>query len=452
MRFRYFAKEKSDKIPKAPGVYAFKHAGGFLYIGKAANLRDRVKNHFQQSSYRDNLFVDQVAKVGYIETNSEIEALLLESKLIKEYQPRYNVMWRDDKGYFHMGISKEPLPRVFVTHQPYPETWNVKRETYKKVSSSRFHVSRYIGPFVDGKALKRTLRMMRGVFPYYTAKKHSPRPCQYCHLELCPGPAPNKKEYQKNIRNLIAVFEGKKTSVLRQLQKEMRTASQKQDFEKAAKLRDQMQDLEVIFSHARILRPGDEQQPHDWSKTEFYLKKILGRKRKISRVEAYDISNIQGKEATGSMPVSIDGKPAKDHYRKFKIRIAGKPNDFAMLKEVIGRRLAHPEWPYPDLLIIDGGKGQLSAVLKAIEETIKQTMHKFHDREKSVRKIRAIYVAAIAKKHNELFLPGQSKSLLLKNMPQSVSNFILHMRDEAHRFAISYHRKLRKFDLLGKEE
>ena len=117
-RFRYFAKEKSEKIPKTPGVYALKNAGGFLYIGKAANLRDRAKNHFQQSSYRDNLFVDQVTEVGYIKTNSEIEALLLESKLIKQHNPKYNVMWKDDKGYFYIGMSSEELPRVFITHQP----------------------------------------------------------------------------------------------------------------------------------------------------------------------------------------------------------------------------------------------------------------------------------------------------------------------------------------------
>ena len=155
-------------------------------------------------------------------------------------------------------------------------------------------------------------------------------------------------------------------------------------------------------------------------------------------MEAYDISNTQGAEATGSMPVFIDGKPAKEHYKKFKVHITGKPNDFAMLEEVVTRRLAHKEWGYPDLMVIDGGKGQLSSVLKAFK--------KYTDKD-----IQKIHVVAIAKRNNELFLPGKSEPLLLKDMPQGVSNLILHIRDEAHRFAITYHRKLRKIDLLGKK-
>ncbi|MEK7542571.1 MAG: UvrB/UvrC motif-containing protein [Patescibacteria group bacterium] len=428
MKFRYITKEEMIEIPKAPGVYSFAALRGaqgkaILYIGKAANLRERVKNHFHQPSYRDDLFIDQVERVGYIETESEIEALLLESQLIKKDLPKYNVMWKDGKQYLFVGMSAEELPRIFFTHQP---------------ANEKIQNTTYIGPFTDGKALKRTLRNLRRVFPYYTVKKHGSKPCQYCHLGLCPGPAPNKKEYQKSIRNLVALLEGKKPAVLKKLQKEMNAASKNQEYEKAGRLRDQMRDLEIIFSHAKVLRVSEEKTSINWAETEKYLQKILATKQKISRVEAYDISNIQGKEATGSMPVFINGKPTKEHYRKFKIRLAGMPNDFAMLQEVITRRLAHAEWPYPDLMIIDGGKPQLSAALAAL-----QTKN---------YKLPTIKLAAIAKKHNELFLPGKSKPFLLKDMPQSVSNFILYIRDEAHRFAIIYHRKLRKVDLLGKKK
>lgn len=416
MKFRFIGKEKINEIPKTAGMYSFLNGKSILYIGKAANLRDRVRNHFQQPSYRDDLFIDQVERVGYIETESEIEALLLESQLIKKELPKYNVMWKDGKGYFSVAITKEELPRVSLTHQ----------KDKKAI---------YIGPFVDGKAIKRTLRNLRRVFPYYTVKKHGPKPCQYCHLGLCPGPTPDKKEYQKSIKNLVAVLQAQKPAVLKKLQREMALASRNQEYEEASRLRDQIQDLEIIFSHARVLRPGTARTPLNWPETEKYLQKILGTNQRISRAEAYDISNIQGKEATGSMPVFMNGKPAKDHYRKFKIHISGSPNDFAMLHEIITRRLAHREWQYPDLMIIDGGKGQLSAVLKAIGN--QQS---------------TICVVAIAKRNNELFLPGQSKPLLLKDMPQSVSNFILHMRDEAHRFAITYHRKLRRVDLLGKRK
>lgn len=407
-----------DEIPKTAGVYSFTGKQETLYIGKAANLRDRVKNHFQQPTYRDDLFIEQVKKVGYIETGSEIEALLLESQLIKQSLPKYNVMWKDGKQYLSIGITKEELPRVFLTHQ-------LKSDTY-------------IGPFVDGKAIKRTLRNLRRVFPYYTVRKHGSRLCQYCHLGLCPGPNPDKKAYQKNIRSLQAVLEGKKISVLKKLEKEMAISSKNQDFEKAGKLRDQIYDLKIVFAHAQVLRPEEGKTPLQWKNTETYLQQILKTKKSISRVEAYDISNIQGKEATGSMPVFIDGKPAKEHYKKFKLRISGKPNDFAMLQEVLTRRLAHKEWEYPDLMVIDGGKGQLSSALKAFK--------KYTDKD-----AQKIYIVAIAKRNNELFLPGKSEPLLLKDMPQPVSNLILHIRDEAHRFAINYHRKLRKVDLLGKK-
>ena len=458
-RFLFVAKEKLEKIPKAPGVYSFLAGKNILYIGKAANLRDRVRNHFQQPSYRDDLFIDQVNRIGYIETESEIEALLLESHLIKQNLPKYNVMWKDDKKYLFVGITKEQLPRVFLTHQPQTDAQKSQFSISNFQSNSKSKNPRlktknyqlkthYIGPFVDGKAIKRTLRNLRRVFPYYTARKHGPKPCQYCHLGLCPGPRPDKKEYQKNIKNLAAVLQAQKPAVLKKLQREMALVAKNQEYESARRLRDQIQDLEIVFSHAKVLRPGAEKTPLNWPETEKYLQKILATAQRISRAEAYDISNIQGKFATGSMVTFLKGKPAKEWYRKFNIHITGKPNDFAMMQELVSRRLRHEEWPYPDLMIIDGGKPQLSAALKAIQETIKQTMHKLHDREKSVRKIRFIRVAAIAKKHNELFLPRKSKPLLLRNMPQGVSNFILHMRDEAHRFAISYHRLLRKKKML----
>jgi len=344
-------------------------------------------------------------------------------------------------------ITKEELPRVFLTHQPDEKTeraaagakFGQGRGYGGRSEGSRSRKTEYVGPFVDGKAVKRTLRILRRIFPYYTASKHPKRPCQYCNLGLCPGPDPDKKAYEKNIKSLTAILEGKKTSVVKKLQVQMKQTSKTQDFEQAANLRDQLHDLEVIFSHARIFRPEPEKQPIAWPPIEAYLQKILGTTDKISRAEAYDISNTQGIEATGSMPVFIDGMPTKQHYRKFKIRNAGKPNDFAMLEETISRRLKHKEWDYPDLIIIDGGKGQLSAALKAIEKNIAT--------ETQPSQILQIKVAAIAKRNNELFLPGKSKPLLLRDMPREVSNFILHMRDEAHRFAISYHRLLRKKSL-----
>lgn len=403
--FTFFPKSNTEKLPRTPGVYIFKNKEAILYIGKAADLKERIKSHFQQPSYRDNLFLDKVEKIGFLETGSEIGALLLEAGLIKKHRPRYNIMWRDDKNYFYVAISKEKFPFISITHQP-------KRNLD------------FIGPFVDGAALKKTLRLLRKAFPYYSSKKHPKNRCLWCHLKLCPGPNPDLKQYKKSLKNLTEVLKGKKISVLRKLRKEMESASKSQDFEKAARLRDQTRTLERIMENAKILEPTIS-----WQKTQAFLKKAARIKQSISRVEGYDISNIQGQEATGSMVVFTNGLPDKNLYRKFKIRIAGKPNDTAMIREVIMRRLKHLEWPLPELILVDGGKAQLNAAIKAIDKKIK--------------------VLSLAKRNNELFIKGRKEPILLKTLPREVSNIILQIRDESHRFAIAYHHRIRRKNLLS---
>lgn len=434
-RLKFLTKSKIKRLPKNPGVYIFKSGREFLYIGKAANLNERVKNHFQQPGFRDNLFLNLASKIGYIETESEIEALLLEAHLIKKYQPKYNVIWRDDKNFFYIGITKENLPRIFITHQPLPKVRSTKYEETKRQAfrSSDFRLqTSYVGPFIEGRSLKQTLRFLRRVFPYYTAKKHQKNPCTYCHLGLCPGPNPDEKEYKKNIKYIISVLKGKRRSVLRTLKKEMRLASSLQDFEKAAEIRDQIRALEKVFAHAKIFEAGKLVPEKDWLETQKILQNIFRTKKKISRIEAYDISNIQGKQATGSMVTFIKGRPDKNFYRKFRIKITPKPNDIAMIKEVLSRRFGHPEWPFPDVILIDGGKAQLNAtILKAKSYRLKAK------------------VIALAKKKNELFVEGQKKPILLKTLPRPIFNLILQLRDEAHRFALTYHLKLRKKSLLG---
>ncbi|MBI2642273.1 MAG: GIY-YIG nuclease family protein [Candidatus Wildermuthbacteria bacterium] len=430
-KFRFISKEKLKELPKGPGVYALAAKDEPLYIGKAANLQDRVKTHFKQPNYRDHLFLDQVKRVGYIATDSDIDALLLESSLIKKTLPKYNVMWKDGKKYFYVGITKESLPRVFLTHQPTVTKLRLVQTKRSLVGA------KYIGPFVDGKAIKQVLRLLRRAFPYYTAKTHGPKPCSWCHLNLCPGPNPNPKAYKNDLKKLVGVLEGKRVSILRKIKKDMEEASKNQQYEEAAKFRNQLWALERVLSHSSA--PLGFGKLSGTKELQKELQKIFNTKKKISRVEAYDISNIQGKESTGSMVTFIDGKPAKAFYRKFKIHITGKPNDFAMLQETISRRLNHPEWPYPDLMVIDGGKPQLSAALSVLT---KSDLVRGRTREQ-------ILVAAIAKQHNELFLPGRPKPILLKTLSQPVQNLILHIRDEAHRFAITYHKHLRKHTFFG---
>jgi len=406
-KFKILDKKKISSLPKTAGVYCFKSSKEFLYIGKAINIRTRLKQHKNLLSLTE--------KIGYIKTDSEIEALLLEARLIKKHQPKYNIIWRDDKNYFYVVVTKEDLPRVLITHQPpsLPSQTKVKMRFISSPSDDRGPAS-VIGPFVEGRSLKRALTYLRKVFPYYTAKKHGLGSCLWCSLNLCPGPSPDKKEYHKNIKNLTTVLKGQSKTVLKKLKREMKKTSTSQNYEKAARLRDQINSLEKVMSYSKVIELSGE-----WE---------------FKRIEAYDVSNIQGKEATGSMVVFKNNKPDKSQYRKFKIKLQGKPDDIAMLKEVLERRLKHEEWHYPDLILIDGGKAQFNAA--------KSVLAKFG--------IDKIKVMAIAKKKNELYVEGKEKPILLKSLPREIFNLILQLRDEAHRFAIAYHKKLRDRTLIGR--
>lgn len=405
--------EEIDLLPKTSGVYLFYNKHNIIYIGKAVDIKSRVKNHFHpafakatagEATFKDNILSERTTHIGYIETKSEITALILEANLIKKYQPKFNVIWKDDKNYFYVAIA---WPAIYITHQ-------------KKDNAE------YIGPFVEGIALKKTLRFLRKAFPFYTTATHQKTKCTYCHLDLCPGPElfenpPSPKaseglrEYKKNIKKLILILKGKRFAVLNSLKKEMKQLSKKRDFEGALKIRDKIFALQQIMAHTHVIEQKNIPAP---KASEF-----------SGRIECYDISNIQGKFAVGSMVVFVNGKADKSQYKKFKIKMENKPNDIAMLKEVLQRRFLHKEWPKPDFILIDGGKAQLNTAVGF-----------------------GIKAMAIAKKHNELFVEGKNppagKPILLKNLPRETYNLILQLRDEAHRFAITYHKKLRKKHLL----
>jgi len=428
-KFKFLKKKRVERLPRETGVYAFSDKKEVLYIGKAINIRERVKNHLQKANYKDGLFVDRTTKIGYIKTNSEIEAFILEANLIKKYESKYNVVWRDDKNFFYVGKTKEKFPEIFITHQA-----KLKEK------------ADYIGPFVDGKALKQTLKFLRKIFPFRSCKKIPAKPCLWYQLDRCPAPCllksntakeiPSfaekmKKICQKNAKNLFELMRGEKGRVLGNLKREMKKAAKEQKFEEAAKKRDQIKSLEKIMAYAKVF----EFQPKkeiNWQGTEKVLQKLLKINKRIGRIEAYDISNIQGKEATGSMVVFKNGLPDKNSYRKFKIKTKKGPNDTAMIKEVLSRRLKHSEWTYPELILIDGGKGQLNAAKSCL-----------------TLKFKDIIVLALAKKKNELFIERRKKPILLKSLAREIFNLILQLRDEAHRFAISYHRKLRESSILS---
>ncbi|MDX1535628.1 MAG: UvrB/UvrC motif-containing protein [Candidatus Spechtbacterales bacterium] len=422
---------KIKDLPKSPGIYFLKNKQGVIfYVGKSTNIKSRVRTHAND----DSLFKPEVINsVEYIKTANEIEALLKESHYIKKLQPKMNIRLRDDKQYFYAGVTKEEFPRIFITHQP---TKNKKIE--------------YIGPYTDGKALKETVKYLRRLFPYYTtnhkrplrAQKHKALPCSWCHLGLCPGPSPDKKEYRKNIRAIKNVLKGRKSSVINQLKRDMKNASKGKDFEKAAEFRDMIDAIENIFSHQFVLNswsPPKQKLPiEDVAK---YLSKITGTKKPIYTIEGYDVSNTQGKEPTASMVRFDKGTPNKSLYRKFNIHSKEEPDDYLMMREVIKRRFKHDEWPYPDLILIDGGRGQLNTVIAELESmklkipTISLSKAKTEARKQG---------KTLSMREEEVYIPSKKKPIPLSEMPKHVENLLKYIRDEAHRFAINQHRYRRR--------
>jgi len=414
-------KKRINKLPKTPGVYEFRDKQGkILYIGKATILRDRVKSYFAKSSNvggRENdpriaRMVADIADIKVHETDSVLEALILESNLIKKYQPKYNVMAKDDKSFGYFVVTKEKFPRVIIL-------WKTE---LGKVAAKKIY-----GPYLSKYQMNIALKLIRKIFPYHSAKQFSKNCCFDFQIGLCSGPyagAISKKDYLKNIHGIEMILQGKKKGLLTELKKQMKVFSKNNEFEKAAEARNRIFALEHIRDVALILE--DSQSP------------TLGApKVGLFRVEAYDISNIAGDYAVGSMVVFTNGKPDKSQYRKFKIKTVSGIDDIAMMQEVLYRRFGN-NWAKPDLLLLDGGKGHLNMAQKIMGDL----------------KLK-IPIIAVAKgptrKKLDIF---QSKFLLTflgknEELRKNYSNILSDMklleriRNEAHRFAISYHKKLR---------
>lgn len=431
-------KKQLDALPEASGVYLFKDANSkIIYIGKAVNLRARAKSYFVKNSLSGikSLMIPEITKIDYQATDTEIDALILESQLIKKHRPKYNVMLKDDKNYFYVIFTADKFPKVYITHQP--------SKFYSPVSTGRQANFKFypMGPYTDGQALKSTLKYLRKIFPYCTCKSDHKNKCLKAHIGLCIGiccakdkskfSSDDKKTYKKNINSLIAILSGRKTSILKSLEKEMRVATRNEDFEEAAKIRDQANGLRNVFEH-RVFRGFEplRRDAIDVVKIKSGLSELLG--KEIHRVEFYDVSNIQGELATASMVV-FDGKAInKKEYRKFKIKTVLGSDDPRMMEEVLMRRFKHSvsedgeKWPMPDLIIVDGGITQLGAAMKVL----------------SVYGLKDVRVASLAKKEERLFL-SPINTVLLSGLPSGLGLFIRSLRDEAHRFAIGYHKKLR---------
>lgn len=442
-------KIKNNKLPNKPGVYLMKDVvGEILYIGKATSLKHRVESYFTRprdpstslrAGSRIEKLVSEIVTIDYIEQPTAIEALFLEASLIKRYQPFYNILEKDDKSFSYLVITNEDFPRPFIL-----------RATDFDDRASKKYKAVY-GPFTSARAVRAALDVIRKAIPWTTCIPPTSlklrgtggqkRACFYVHLKQCPGVCVNsitKREYAKVIRDMIAFFEGKRFELIKKYSREMKAASKAHEYEKAGEIRNRLFALEHIRDISVIAKDDPPDIPINLS-AGASAKEDKGDIRRLApnwgifgRVEGYDISNISGTSATGSMVVFRHGGPEKSLYRKFKIRTVFGPDDYASLREVLRRRFTHSEhgWEWPDLILIDGGAGQVNVALQVLAE---------------LPAARIVPVVGMAKgpdrDKDELVIPPAFEAM--RRMLEEHRSLLVHVRDESHRFAIAYHRKLR---------
>ena len=404
--------QRVKALPDQPGVYLFKDAKGqVIYVGKAASLRKRVGSYFQQPGSaslrlgpRTARLVERIVDLETRTVASEAEALLLESQLIKEHHPRYNIAYRDDKSYPLLKLVNEPFPRLQITRR-------------RKADGSR-----YFGPYADVGQLRQAEQFLRRVFPLRTCRQFPNTPCLEYHLGQCLAPCVgyiDAAAYQRIANDVVAFLEGRRDQLLRELSSRMKHAARDERFEEAARLRDQIQALtSIIVAKAKSANAGPLEQ----------LQLALRLPRYPRRIEGFDISNIYGAFAVGSMVTFVEGRPHKADYRRFKIETVSGIDDYQMMREVVRRRYGGSlagELPDPDLILVDGGKGQLGAALEELKALGRSTP-----------------ILGLAKQQEHIFVPGRRDPIVL--LPTSpVLHMVQHLRNEAHRFAITYHRRLR---------
>lgn len=484
-----FLKTKSQKFidkvlsaPASPGCYLYMDAEGeILYVGKAKVLKNRVKSYFTNYPKLDSriqAMLQHAEDVQYITVDSEFEALLLESNLIKKYVPKYNVMLRDDKNYSYIKVEKSvkglrDFPRIRITRE--------------KDDANAI----YYGPYPNSLPLKNILKRLRKVFPYVSCNRrlvqvsndplkvdtNNSVPCLYYHIGLCQAPCASlisKEEYAKNFRNIIKFLDGRKGEIIAELEKEMNIYSKEMNYEKAAQVRDRINDIKYVTQNVKIDRDVDDIIVDELKKeqraeginnliAELGFPEDKLKNHEGFKIECYDISNIQGTNPVGAMTVMVDGVLRPDLYRRFKIRNKNTPDDFRMLQEMLSRRFRRfmidqqgekeEDESFsilPDLIIIDGGKGQLASTFTILknfgladivpivglakrEEEIFKVQWQFNNED---------WPDLALKRFKRIYLPRRSESLFL----------VQRIRDEAHRFGITFHRKLRSKQMVKELE
>lgn len=400
--------KKIKNFPDTAGVYLMKDAlGTILYIGKASSLKKRVGSYFQRpGSAKIQALLGRVKNIDHIQTVSSAQALLLENSLIKKFKPYYNAALKDDKSYPYIKINtKESFPAVSI------------------VRGKKEKVAHYYGPYTNAKLLKSAVKAIRIIFPFRSCIRLPKRPCLYLDLKLCPGMCIKKigkNAYQENLKQLELFLKGNYKELLAEVTYKMHQKAKNELFEEAVLLRDKVNALTQIINQEKQVHPGELLGE---------LARLLGLLKVPQRIEAFDISEISGSGLCGAMISFVGGWPDKSNYRKFRIKTVKGVDDYAMMREVLRRRYSGKELskiPLPDLVLIDGGKGHLSC---ACDELNKLGLGKMP-------------VIALAKRQETIYT--QAKKTINLPHDSKVLHLLQRIRNEVHRFAISYHRKLRQ--------
>lgn len=424
-------KGEIDKIPSTTGIYCFAKGKEILYVGKSVNLKARIRSHIENAKMdrKEEAIIKNSDKIYYIVTDSEFKALILESKLIQKYQPKYNFICKDDKSYLYIKITiKDEYPKIFAT----------RRENDGR--------SLYFGPFPCRSSVNEIMDEIRKIFPYCTQKKLGNKPCFYSKIGLC-SPCPSKinllkdkklkkqlkKLYRYNIKQIIKVLRGETELVLDKLKKQIRSLAKKEKFEEAMELRNKTFRFEKFIHDQAFIRdtfPSYNLSGKSLDDLYLLLQKYFPHLDYPSRIESYDISNLTQKEATASLVVFIDGLNDKSQYRRFRIKNQKIRSDFEMLEEVLRRRFRRQQ-NMPNLIIVDGGKPQVRKLLSVLASL----------------KI-SIPVVGIAKKPDRIVIGNNNMTTIKPPINNLGFNLIRLIRDESHRFAKKYHLYLRKKKLM----
>lgn len=405
-------------LPHKPGIYIYRDSKGeIMYVGKAVDLYHRVSSYFNGAvnSYKTAQMVENIRSVETIIVESELQALILEANLIKKYLPPYNIMLKDDKDYIYIGVTNEDFPKIMTA----------RKQDLKPLK-------KYFGPFPSATTVRTTLKRLRRVFPWCSnppgPRNKTNRPCFYFHIKLCPGACVGlieKEDYNRIINMFNKFMEGGAQELSEELQEQMNTLSTQLKYEEANRVKKVFNGVQYLLQPTSISQfladPNFVENQNRKSLIE--LQQALNLSELPERIECYDISNFQGTDSTGSMVVLTNGEIDKSQYRKFKIKMTGKPNDFAMHAEMMRRRLKN-DWPLPQVFIIDGGRGQVHA---SQAELIKAGVN--------------VPIYGIAKREEWLY-PPEGEPIKLPKRSLAL-RLVTKIRDESHRFAITYHRKLR---------